>query len=81
MTAGGAATSLWKAGMLSRRPTRRLASRSEKMMITPPNSEESGPVIAGCTAFATSSTKTRSKRVNWPTSRLPKIRRPASRAT
>ena len=46
------------------------------MMMAPPVTELSGPVIAGWRALATSSTSTRSKVVNWPSSRLPNRRSP-----
>ena len=50
------------------------------MIIRPPSSEASGPVIDGWTALAISKTITRSKSVNWPTSRFPNRRSPISRA-
>src|SRR5579859_2875413 len=46
----------------------------------PPVTELSGPVMAGCSALATSRMKTRSYRVNCPTSRLPKMRSAMSSA-
>ena len=50
------------------------------MMIAPPGIDWSGPVIAGWRALATSRTRARSNRVNWPTSRLPKMRRAATKS-
>src|SRR5437016_692840 len=56
--------------------TARLKTRRMATMIAPPVTDWSGPVIAGCSALATSRTRTRSKVVNCPSSRLPKRRRP-----
>jgi hypothetical protein len=54
--------------------TVRLSVNIVTMMIAAPGIEASGPVIAGCNAFAARRISARSKSVNWPTSRFPKSR-------
>src|SRR5947199_100769 len=52
MTAGGGTKKRCRAGTSASRPTARLVTTRVTMRISPPATEASGPVIAGCGALA-----------------------------